>query len=184
MKRKIAIILSLLLLLIGLIPNFSEVKVSAKENSAKETKKLTDEEINRKLDELFEKKKTDVLMKEIDIYSKNRTSRVARVQVSFNKKGELFCTNLDNGKGYYCVPSKSYVGYGYANSLGAVGCLQGLFILLGAQIDLDGIFGPQTNDAIWTFQRKNPTELIADGIAGPKTFNWAIFLVFSEDGWA
>jgi len=40
---------------------------------------------------------------------------------------------------------------------------------LGYAIPIDGIFGPGTREVIVAFQRK--TNLLADGIVGPKT--WA-----------
>jgi chitosanase len=37
----------------------------------------------------------------------------------------------------------------------------------GFQIDIDGVFGPQTNEAITKFQQQR--DLIVDGIVGPAT---------------
>lgn len=180
------------IVVIGLIISLSIQGLStptnayALDNNININEENTNEQIQDKINELFEKENTTELKKEFkfNTSSYNNERVTTSIDIIYKQSGELIVTNHDTGKGYYCVPDKSYVGYGYKNGIGEVGCLQGLYLILGAGIDVDGLFGPQTYNATLTFQRYNSHHLSVDGIAGPKTFNWAIFLIFSEDGWA
>ena len=53
-----------------------------------------------------------------------------------------------------------------------------MFNYLGAGLAVDGLFGPKTYQKIIEFQQMNSNILTGDGIAGPKTFAWAVESVF------
>lgn len=101
-----------------------------------------------------------------------------RCEVYYYSSTNIKCINRTTGRVFACNPTTSYVGYGYSNPEGSVGCLQGLFNCLGADLAVDGLFGPKTHQKILEFQQKNSNILSVDGIAGPKTFAWAVELVF------
>lgn len=60
------------------------------------------------------------------------------------------------------------IGYGYANGEEDVKKLQTKLNENGAQLETDGKFGPQTYNAIKTYQQENG--LTVDGVAGKETF--------------
>ncbi|MBO5223886.1 MAG: peptidoglycan-binding protein [Clostridia bacterium] len=56
------------------------------------------------------------------------------------------------------------------NSSSAVKCLQYLLIVFGYNVDADGVFGPQTQNAVMQFQRD--VGISADGIVGAVTWSY------------
>lgn len=77
------------------------------------------------------------------------------------------------GNNYYASTS-DYVGYGHITSGSQVICLQVLLNELGYNIDIDEIFGSQTQGAVLNFQSNHA--LSPDGIVGPKTWNTMLFI--------
>lgn len=187
MNKKILILSNTILISSALasIPA-NAITTSIKENQLDKTtaniKPKEEIDINEKLNELFEKNQTDILTKTFIAKTTDENIKAGDpVMVEYIRLTKtVYCTNLRTGKKFSCKPDSSYVGYGYANSSGAVGVLQGLFNAMNAGLVVDGLFGPKTHDSILRFQRKYSNVLTVDGIAGPKTFNWAVFVVFDS----
>lgn len=91
--------------------------------------------------------------------------------------GTLSVVNLTTNLAYNSHYSTNYVGYGYATSGSQVYGIQGILNVLGYNVSIDGLFGPQTYNAIVSFQTNYKSQLTVDGIAGPSTFNWGVFLL-------
>ena len=121
----------------------------------------------------------NVIVREFIALSTNEFARAGDAcELVYYSSTYIKCTNKSTGKVFTCNPTTSYVGYGYSNSSGSVGCLQGMFNYLGAGLAVDGLFGPKTYQKIIEFQQMNSNILTVDGIAGPKTFAWAVESVF------
>lgn len=145
---------------------------------------ITNDEIHKKIAKLFEDKQTDTLTFTVNGEKSKKYGLNGKGDPStltYYKSGLLTCRNSNTGVVYSCYPDSAYVGDGYSNGSGAVGCIQGLLnAAIIATLDVDGIYGPRTHSAIVNFQSRNSNVLSVDGIAGPRTFNWAIFLVFGK----
>lgn len=121
----------------------------------------------------------NVIVREFIAPSSNEFAKAGDVcSLEYYSSTYIKCINKTTGRIFTCNPQTSYVGYGYANPAGAVGCLQGMFNYLHAGLSVDGIFGPKTYQKILEFQQMNSNILTPDGIAGPKTFAWAVESVF------
>lgn len=122
-----------------------------------------------------------VIVREFIAPSTNEFARAGdSCELEYYSSTYIKCINKSTGKVFSCNPTTSYVGYGYSNSSGSVGCLQGMFNYLGAGLSVDGLFGPKTYQRILEFQQMNSNILTPDGIAGPKTFVWLVNLVFRD----
>lgn len=179
--------------LIGVVCFFvlgcSNVTVYAQENNIKDYENMTEEEIQEKIDELFKKAESDTIT--IESKSKNRGSSklVPKAQsvycggdkVRLTIKSDnrtLVCENVSKNTVFVCDYKNSYAGYN-CGTRDSIGCCQGLMNCNGAALAVDGIFGPNTYNAVLRFQRAN-SNLANDGIAGPKTFALAVLFAFSH----
>lgn len=189
MKKRISVFLSIIIIMTNSIGVFASEEPS-KPNSSKpkiESKGYSNEDIDRMIDEMFEKANTNMLtITSEDIVNKGLLNSLAytggsRVKLNYYRDNDfLVATNMDTGVQYSCYVNNSYVGYGYDNNSGAVGCIQGLLNCAGAALDVDGLFGNNTYNAIVNFQNAYNARLSVDGVAGPSTFAWAILIVFED----
>jgi peptidoglycan hydrolase-like protein with peptidoglycan-binding domain len=168
-KRILPLLCSILFLFLSVTPAFAD---TPNETSTK-TQTL--------LKNLIEKNGTDTLfIKTIKSNSEITNASPNSILVSWTvtayKNGTLRCVNNSTGAVYTCNYNTSYVGYGYTTSGSAVIGIQCLLCLVGYPVTIDGQFGSQTYNAIYNFQYANRSYLTVDGVAGPATFNWAIFL--------
>lgn len=74
----------------------------------------------------------------------------------------------DYGNVYYANIYNDYVGYNNQTSGSAVRCLQALLNEVGYNVNVDGIFGPNTHSAIISFQRNH--DMSVDATVGPNTW--------------
>lgn len=168
MKNKLIITLITVCVLSG----FTQVKANAN---------TVEGNTNKSIENLSSKGEISKTFTVISTDKFNRAGDKVKLTLS-NSRKTLSCYNMRTGITYTCNPYSSYVGYGYANKKGDVGCLQGLFAYMKADLLVDGLFGPKTHNSILQFQRSSNGYLSVDGIAGPKTFDWAIFKVFDGGG--
>lgn len=183
------IILGVLSVICFLALTFSNVTVYAQETSIKDYGNMTEEEIQEKIDELFEKAGSDTIT--IESKSGNEESSKLtpkakglywggdKVKLTLKSDGRtLVCQNVSKNTVFTCDYRNSYAGYN-CGTRDSIGCCQGLMNCNGAALAVDGIFGPNTYNAVLMFQQSNPS-LVNDGIAGPKTFALAILLAFGD----
>lgn len=82
----------------------------------------------------------NVIVREFIALSTNEFARAGDAcELVYYSSTYIKCTNKSTGKVFTCNPTTSYVGYGYSNSSGSVGCLQGMFNYLGAGLAVDGL---------------------------------------------
>lgn len=154
---------------------------------------VSDADLHTKLQALFKGKKSlNVTFSVNTSNSTNSTTGGIQPNATYNQQWSLTlysddtlkCYNVTKGITYTCNIDNSYVGYGYTTSGDPVGCIQGLLDKLGAGLDGDALFGTNTYNAIKQFQSNWSGVLSVDGIAGPKTFGWACYLIFGKSGQA
>ncbi|WP_406061828.1 peptidoglycan-binding protein [Streptomyces sp. NBC_01077] len=85
-------------------------------------------------------------------------------------------------------PGAAYIGYGQANGWNAVRCVQiGLNGIIRESyatqhelISVDGVFGPETDEAIRYVQARRLGSAEADGIVGPRTGDLVMRYTFAS----
>lgn len=170
-KRILPLLCSLLFLFLSVTPVFAD------------TPGETSTKAQTSLKELIKKNGTDTLFtktitpnSEVTNANASPNSISASWTITAYSNGILKCVNNSTGTVYTCNYNTSYVGYGYTTSGSAVIGIQCLLVVLGYNVSIDGQFGSQTYNAIVAFQRSTNGILSVDGVAGPSTFNWAVFM--------
>lgn len=191
MKKKMSLLLSIIFIATIMIPNvvvFAHVDNNTKvEQKSKDYKDMSQEELDACINELFDNANSDSLTIEYNANKESNNKSVFRggyyrggdrVRLTIEKDSYImFCDNETTGAVYACNYRNSYAGYN-CGTRNTIGCCQGLMNCNGYALAVDGIFGPNTYNAVVDFQRKR--NLAVDGIAGPKTFSIALLLAFKD----
>lgn len=192
MRKKVSLLLSIIFIATSLFPNIvafaNEESNLASDKNSLDYKDMTQEELEERINKLFDDANSDVLTIESDANKNSKNKYNLRgdhpyvggdkVQLSLRRDIDtLTCRNVTTGAVYTCNYLNSYAGYN-CGARDSIGCFQGLLNCNYYALAVDGIFGNNTYNAVVDFQRRR--NLDVDGIAGPKTFSVAVLITFEK----